>query len=135
MSNLAFVMNDAPTIRLSEMAHRYAAGSSRTVPRRIRALINVSDREILKGLTTHVGVDHLTVTLPSPLSEGEACSIFFGLSIADQLFSIIGSGKVIHCEASPHGDYRVEFSFSANDKKSRIALEQLFSTAPSNRIA
>jgi hypothetical protein len=127
--------NDAPTIRLADMANHYRGrDSSNAVPRRMRVLLNIAGSQIMRGHTINVGVDRLTVSVPTPIACDQECAIFFGLTIAEQLFSIIGTGRVTSCTGNDTDGYRAEMEFAVSDKKSRIAIEQLFSAQPSTRI-
>jgi hypothetical protein len=127
-------MEYAPTIRLADLAKRTHGADAGVVPRRIRALLNVAGGQILRGHTLHIGVDRLIVSVPISLGIDAECAIFFGLTIENQIFSIIGKGLVINCTGNESDGYHAEMHFKVEDKKSRIALEQLFSTANSNRV-
>ena len=130
------VITDAPTIRLSDYARQcFLDSASKVAPRRIRVLLNLGDNKTIRGRTIYVGVNQLTIASPKPLVANQECSVFFGLSIEDQLYSIIGTGRVVSCVGTEGNGFRVELHFTAGDKRSQIALEQLFSTEKSNRVA
>jgi hypothetical protein len=129
------IASDAPTLRLSDIAENYRkrnAGSS--VPLRTRLLLNIPGECIMRGHTLDIAEDRLTVTLPSPLKIGQECAVFFAITIADHTFAIVGQGQVLNCTVNDKGAYCVDMSFAVEDKKSRIAVEQLFGTKESNRI-
>ncbi len=132
---MKFLASDAPTIRLADIAGTYSKGTSGSnVPLRSRVLVNVSGGSIMRGHTVDVGVDRLTITTPSQLANGQECGVFFAITIAEQTFAIVGTGQVSHCSGSETEGYLVDMRFAVGDKKSRIAIEQLFSTKQSNRI-
>lgn len=124
----------APTIRLADIAAHPPGREATAAPRRIRVLLNVAGSQIMRGHTLKVGVDQLTVSIPSRIELDQECAVFFGLTIDDQIFSIIGTGRVATCTGNEKDGYRAEMTFSVTDKKSRIAIEQLFSAKQSNRI-
>lgn len=128
-------MQHAQTIRLADMATRARERDTSVVaPRKMRALINVGGNQIMRGHTLSVALDHLTVSVPTFVEPGSDCNVFFGLTIGDQIYSIIGSGTVATCEGSEAEGYRAEMSFSVADKKSRIVIEQLFGSHDSVRV-
>ena len=126
--------NYPPTIRLADIASRATRHDASLVPRRIRMLLNATGGQIMRGHTINVGVERLTVSVPSPLNLQQECAVFFGLTIEDQIYSIIGKGYVITCVRTESGTYRADLEFKVEDKKSRIALEQLFSGRSSVRV-
>lgn len=126
--------NYAPTIRLADIAAHSPGREAKTEPRRIRVLLNVVDKQIMRGHTLHIGIDQLIVSVPTPIELDQECAVFFGLTIEDQIFSIIGTGRVVHCDGNEKEGYRAEMKFSVSDKKSQIAIEQLFGSTTSNRI-
>jgi len=127
--------NYAPTIRLADIAtHSSGPEVKSASPRRIRVLLNVAGSQIMRGHTLHIGVDQLIVSVPTPIEKGQECAVFFGLTIEDQIYSIIGNGQIVSCEGTERAGYRAEMKFTVTDKKSRIAIEQLFSKSDSNRI-
>jgi hypothetical protein len=125
---------EAPTIRLGDIADRYRDKASAELPLRCRTLLNLVDGRIMRGHTEHVGEHHLTVTVPSPLTGDQECAIFFAIAIAEHTFTIVGTGYVIRCSGNDMEGYRVDLRFLVEDKKSRMAMEQLFSTSRSRRI-
>lgn len=135
VTNVQYLASDAPTIRLSEIAGSYCRRPSGSiVPLRSRALVNVAGVGIMRGHTIDIAEDRITLTIPSKLQLDQHCSVFFALIIADHTVAISGSGRVISCTGSDASGYCVDLTFSVEDKKSRIAIEQLFSAKPSNRI-
>jgi hypothetical protein len=101
--------------------------------RRIRVLLNAGN-QIMRGHAISIGADRLVVSVPSPLHRDHECAVFFGLTIAEQMYSIIGTGRVTECTGSEAGGYNAEMEFTVSDKKSRIALEQLFNSDRSNCV-
>jgi hypothetical protein len=124
----------APTIRLADIATHSPNKTSVSSPRRIRLLINVAGSQIMRGHTVNVGVDRLTISVPTAIELGQECAVFFGLTIDEQIYSIIGSGHIKACAANEKGGFIAEMSFVVADKKSRIALEQLFGSSESIRV-
>ena len=117
----------APTVRLADLAARQRLrDTAATVPRRIRVLLNVVGGRVMRGHTVDIGVERLSVSLPASLEPGQECAVFFGLTIEDQIYSVVGTARVLACVATGAGNFRAEMHFNADDKKSRIALEQLF---------
>lgn len=102
-------------------------------PRRIRVLLNV-DGQIMRGHAISIGIDQIIVSVPSAIERDRECALFFGLTIGDQIFSIIGNGRVTRCTAHDVDSHYAEMQFSVSDKKSRIAIEQLFGGERSNCI-
>ncbi|MBC7984288.1 MAG: PilZ domain-containing protein [Candidatus Obscuribacterales bacterium] len=132
---MKYLASDAPTIRLADIAGSYRrATSGANVPLRSRVLVNVSGGGIMRGHTVDIGEGCLTITTPTPLSPDQECGVFFAMTIAEQTFAIVGTGKVSRCSGNDTKGYLVDMSFAVEDKKSRIAIEQLFSTKRSNRI-
>ena len=130
------VITDPPTVRLSDCARQCLIdNASKVAPRRIRVLLNIGENQTVRGRTIYIGVNQLTLALPKALATGQECAVFFGLSIEDQLYSIIGTGRVISCVGVEGVGFRAELQFTAGDKRSKIALEQLFSTEQSNHVA
>jgi hypothetical protein len=125
---------EAPTIRLGDIADHYRDQAKAGLPLRCRTLLNLADGRIMRGHTVHVAEKQLTVTVPSPLAIDEECAVFFAIAVAEHTFTIVGAGKVVTCTGSYANGFRVELRFVVEDKKSLIAMEQLFSTKRSNRI-
>lgn len=126
---------DAPTIRLADIAaYSRSRDAAAVAPRRIRALINVAGKQIMRGHTLNVGIERLIVSVPQPMDRDQECAVFFGLTIEEQIYSIIGNGRVLTCSGDEKEGYRVELDFVVSDKKSRIALEALFNPSSSNRV-
>jgi hypothetical protein len=120
-----------PTIRLADIATHSPNKQSASAPRRIRVLLNVAGSQIMRGHTVDVAVDRLSISVPSAIELDQECAVFFGLTIDDQIYSIIGKGRIQACTPNPNGGYRADMTFEVADKKSRIALEQLFGSSES----
>jgi hypothetical protein len=133
-ATITIAPTSAPTIRLGDIANRYRENGKNPARRRIRVLLNVAGKQIMRGHALSVGIDHLTVSVPSPLSLDQECAVFFGLTIGGQIFSIIGAGRVTQCTGAETDGYCAAMNFSVSDKKSRIAIEQLFSKSNSNCV-
>ena len=131
---MSAVLNDAPTIRLADAAQFRESGAARSKRRRIRALLNIGNDKIVHGHIACIDGGKLLVSLPEPIDVDSECALFFGLSIEDQLYSIIGSGRVIRCAKTGEAQFQAELRFNPGDKKSRIALEQLFESHESSVI-
>ena len=127
------MVDEPPTIRLADMAKHYRVGPN-LAPRRTRVLLNIDDTNVIRGHTKHIGKDRLVISSPQALDIHQECAVFFGLTIQGQLFTIIGMGRVTACTHSDAEGYRVELNFMASDRKSHIALEQLFGSEESNRV-
>ena len=125
---------DAPTIRLGEIAEHYRGREDAGLSLRCRTLLNLVDGPMMRGHTVQVDENHLVVTVPSKLAIEQECGVFFAIVIAEHTFTIVGTGFVIGCTGSDAEGYRVDLRFVVDDKKSRIAIEQLFSSKSSNRI-
>jgi hypothetical protein len=67
------------------------------------------------------------------LSDQE-CAVFFVIKVAEHSFTVVGNGYVLGCTGNDDAGYRVELRFVVDDKKSRLAMEQLFDSRRSNRI-
>jgi hypothetical protein len=131
---MEYVASDAPTIRLGDIADHYRGRASAGLPLRCRTLLNLRDGRIMRGHTVDVAENRLVVTVPSRLSSNQECAVFFIVAVAEHTFTIVGTGHVVGCTGCDADGYRVDLRFIVDDKKSRIAMEQLFSTKPSNRI-
>jgi hypothetical protein len=125
---------EAPTIRLGDIADHYRSQANAGLPLRCRTLLNLVDGRIMRGHTVEVAEQRLTVTVPSPLAQDEECAVFFAIAVAEHTFTIVGSGRVRTCKGSYADGFCVELRFIVEDKKSLIAMEQLFGTKRSNRI-
>ena len=123
-----------PTIRLADIAAHPPGKQTSSAPRRMRVLLNVAGSQIMRGHTLNVGVDRLSLSVPSSIDIGQECAVFFGLTIDDQIYSIIGSGQIKTCTSDEKGGFRAEMSLIVADKKSRIVLEQLFGSGDSTRV-
>ena len=127
--------SDAPTIRLADIAGSYRRRASGSiVPLRSRVLLNVPGDRIVRGHTVDIGENRLTVTIPSALANDQECGVFCAITIADQTYAIVGTGQVVSCSGDDTHGYSVDMNLTVIDKKSRIAIEQLFSSKASNRI-
>ena len=125
---------EAPTIRLGDIADHYRNQELAGVPLRCRTLLNLADGRIMRGHTVAVAKEKLIVTVPSPLGLDEECAVFFAIAIAEHTFTIVGNGRARSCAGTYATGFRVELHFLVEDKKSLIAMEQLFSVKRSNRI-
>jgi hypothetical protein len=134
VDTLSDTQSYAPTIRLADIATHSPSKKSSSAPRRMRVLLNVAGSQIMRGHTVKVSVDRLTVSVPSAIEVGQECAVFFGLTIDEQIYSIIGSGAILDCKPNENGGYHAEMNFVVVDKKSRIALEQLFGSGESVRV-
>jgi hypothetical protein len=127
--------SDAPTIRLADIAGSYRRRRSGTiVPLRSRVLLDIPGQDMMRGHTLDIAEDRLTVSVPSVLNNGQECAVFLALTVAEQTFAIVGTAEVKHCEHSGDGHYIIDLSFAVSNKKSRIAIEQLFGSKRRNRI-
>jgi len=125
---------EPPTIRLGDMAENYRSQAIDGLRVRCRTLVNCNDGRILRGHTIHVNESNLVITVPNELQEAQECAVFFAIEIAEHTFTIAGTGHVVRCTGGALEGYRVHLRFVAEDKKSRIAMEQLFGSKPSNNI-
>ena len=127
--------SDAPTIRLAEIAaHCQEQASDSTLRVHSRMLLNIAGDRIMRGHTVAISLDKLTVSIPSHMPIGQECSLFFGLTIAEHIFTIVGTGLILDCNGNEIDGYHADMLFTVGDKKSRIALEQLFGSHQSNQI-
>ncbi len=132
---MEYLASDAPTIRLADIAASYSGQTSgSTLSLRSRVLVNLPGGQIMRGHTVRISENRLTVTVPSPICSDQQCAAFFAITIAQQTFAIVGTGQVVRCTGNDDSGYCVDMRFTVEDKKSRIAIDQLFGTKASNRI-
>jgi hypothetical protein len=129
-----YLASEAPTIRLGDIAEHYRGRARAGLPLHCRTLLNLADGRIIRGHTVHVAEHQLTVTVPSRLTARQECAVFLAIAVAEHTFTIIGTGHVLTCVGSDTEGFRVELRFVVEDKKSLIAMEQLFSAKRSNVI-
>jgi hypothetical protein len=129
-----YLASEAPTIRLGDIADHYRGRARAGLPLHCRTLLNLADGRIIRGHTVHVAEHQLTVTVPSRLAVHQECAVFLAIAVAEHSFTIIGTGHVVSCAGSDTEGYRVDLRIEVEDKKSRIAMAQLFSAKRSNVI-
>jgi hypothetical protein len=125
---------EPPTIRLGDIAENYRSQAVTGLRVRCRTLLNFHDGRILRGHTIHVNDSNLVITVPTELKQEQECAVFFAIEIAEHTFTIAGTGSVVRCTGNHAEGYRVHLRFVVEDKKSRIAMAQLFGNKPSNKI-
>jgi hypothetical protein len=129
-----YLASEAPTIRLGDIADHYRNQANAGLPLRCRTLLNLADGRIMRGHTVHVAERQLDVTVPSPLAVAEKCAVFLAIAVAEHTFTIVGTGYILTCAGSYGEGFQVELRFVVEEKKSLMAMEQLFSTRLSTRI-
>jgi len=131
---LEALASNTPTIRLGDIAEDYCGRSNVKARLSCRTLLNIPGGGIMRGHTVSVEENSLVVTVPTALPNDQVCGVFFAIAVADETFTIVGTGRVARCSGDAKHGYSVAMHFVVDDKKSRIAMEQLFGASRSNRI-